>query len=401
MRRLRVKLGDPPVIHTVREGGYRIGEPDAPAPHRVHAAIAPAHPARTHAAARSPSSTPGHRDPRSALPRRPACSTSTRPRPVHQPAQPRQRDRPGIPRGRRLRPPLQRRLAGLLMALAVMAVVSLALGWLIAGRFLRPLRTITATAQDISASNLHRRLGLHGRDDEFTELGGTLDDLFARLEASFEAQRHFIANASHELRTPLTAERDPAPGRAHRPRRRPCRPCGRPAKRCSHSANSRNASSTALLTLASSQRGIDQQTPRPRRHHPHRAPHPRAEAERRGIRLDATLEAARPRRPEPGAKPGDEPRRQRHPTQRARRARRDPHGHPYSRCGPDGRQHRDDRPRRARWSTCSSRSGNSAPNGSTTPKGTDSALPSCAPSPVRTAPHSPPTPALTVASTSR
>ena len=86
-------------------------------------------------------------------------------------------------------------------------VVAVALGWLIAGRFLRPLRRITATARDISASNLSRRLSITGREDELTELGETLDDLFARLEASFQAQRHFVANASHELRTPLTAER--------------------------------------------------------------------------------------------------------------------------------------------------------------------------------------------------
>jgi signal transduction histidine kinase len=93
------------------------------------------------------------------------------------------------------------------IGLAVMVVISFVLGWLIAGRFLRPLRTITATARDISASNLHRRLGLRGRDDEFTELADTLDDLFGRLETSFESQRRFVANASHELRTPLTAER--------------------------------------------------------------------------------------------------------------------------------------------------------------------------------------------------
>ena len=93
------------------------------------------------------------------------------------------------------------------IALAVMVLLALAGGWLIAGRLLRPLRTITATARDISASNLNRRLGLGGREDEFAELGETLDDLFGRLEASFESQRHFVANASHELRTPLTAER--------------------------------------------------------------------------------------------------------------------------------------------------------------------------------------------------
>jgi len=94
-----------------------------------------------------------------------------------------------------------------ILALGAMVLLALAGGWLIAGRLLRPLRTITATARDISASNLNRRLGLGGRDDEFAELGETLDDLFGRLEASFESQRHFVANASHELRTPLTAER--------------------------------------------------------------------------------------------------------------------------------------------------------------------------------------------------
>jgi signal transduction histidine kinase len=95
----------------------------------------------------------------------------------------------------------------IVIALTIMAALSLAVGWLIAGRFVRPLRAIIIAARDISASNLHRRLGVRGRGDEFTELGQTLDGLFARLEASFQAQRHFIANASHELRTPLTAGR--------------------------------------------------------------------------------------------------------------------------------------------------------------------------------------------------
>jgi signal transduction histidine kinase len=93
------------------------------------------------------------------------------------------------------------------IALPVVVLLAVVGGWLIAGRLLRPLRTITATARDISATNLSRRLSLGGRDDEFAELGETLDDLFGRLEAAFESQRHFVANASHELRTPLTAER--------------------------------------------------------------------------------------------------------------------------------------------------------------------------------------------------
>ena len=92
-------------------------------------------------------------------------------------------------------------------ALIVLVVLAVVLGWLVAGRLLRPLRTITATARHISADNLHERLNLAGADDELTELGATLDDLFGRLETSFESQRPFVARASHELRTPLTVER--------------------------------------------------------------------------------------------------------------------------------------------------------------------------------------------------
>jgi signal transduction histidine kinase len=92
-------------------------------------------------------------------------------------------------------------------ALAVIAVAAAAIGWMIAGRVLRPLSTITAAARRIAASSLHERLALEGPDDELKELADTLDNLLARLEASFDAQRRFAANASHELRTPLTRER--------------------------------------------------------------------------------------------------------------------------------------------------------------------------------------------------
>jgi signal transduction histidine kinase len=93
------------------------------------------------------------------------------------------------------------------IALAIMAVVSIALGWFIAGRVLRPLRAITASVRDISANNLHERLALRGPDDELRELGDTFNQLLARLDGSFSAQRRFIANASHELRTPLARQR--------------------------------------------------------------------------------------------------------------------------------------------------------------------------------------------------
>jgi signal transduction histidine kinase len=142
-------------------------------------------------------------------------------------------------------------------AFAVIAMLSLGAGWLIAGRFVRPLRMIITTARDISASNLHRRLGVRGSRDEFTELGETLDDLFARLEASFQAQRHFIANASHELRTPLTAGRallqvaltDPEP--TVETLRATC-------EELVELGGQQERLIVALLALASSQRGIGQ-----------------------------------------------------------------------------------------------------------------------------------------------
>ncbi|MEN3309522.1 MAG: hypothetical protein V7603_5724 [Micromonosporaceae bacterium] len=93
------------------------------------------------------------------------------------------------------------------VGLAVMAVVSTALGWVVAGRALRPLRTMTTMTRRVSERNLHQRLAVAGPRDELTELADTIDGLLARLERAFEAQRRFIANASHELRTPLAMMR--------------------------------------------------------------------------------------------------------------------------------------------------------------------------------------------------
>jgi signal transduction histidine kinase len=90
-----------------------------------------------------------------------------------------------------------------LIGLAAMAAVSGGLGWIVAGRVLSPLRTITSVTRRISEQNLHERLALPGPRDELVELGDTIDDLLARLEAAFAARRRFVANASHELRTPL------------------------------------------------------------------------------------------------------------------------------------------------------------------------------------------------------
>jgi signal transduction histidine kinase len=102
---------------------------------------------------------------------------------------------------------LGRLLAISWVVLALTTLGAAVLGWFAAGRLLAPLRSMTATARTISAGSLDQRLAVAGPNDEFKQLGDTLDDLFGRLEASFTAQRRFVANASHELRTPLTVER--------------------------------------------------------------------------------------------------------------------------------------------------------------------------------------------------
>jgi two-component system sensor histidine kinase VanS len=84
-----------------------------------------------------------------------------------------------------------------------MTVVSIALGWLVAGRVLHPLRAMTAATRQISERNLNERLALAGPRDELKNLADTIDGLLTRLEAHVGEQQRFAANASHELRTPL------------------------------------------------------------------------------------------------------------------------------------------------------------------------------------------------------
>ena len=102
---------------------------------------------------------------------------------------------------------LHRLLVELIVALGAMTIVSVAAGWLLAGRALRPLRDITATARRVSGENLGERIGLKGPADELKELADTFDGMLGRLDAAFGSQRHFVANASHELRTPLAIMR--------------------------------------------------------------------------------------------------------------------------------------------------------------------------------------------------
>ncbi|MFF3438597.1 sensor histidine kinase [Streptosporangium sp. NPDC002721] len=93
------------------------------------------------------------------------------------------------------------------LTVGILTLVSLAVGWLVAVRILRPVHRITATARRLSLSNLHERIALTGPKDELKELADTFDAMLDRLERSVEGQRRFIANASHELRTPLAVQR--------------------------------------------------------------------------------------------------------------------------------------------------------------------------------------------------
>ncbi len=98
------------------------------------------------------------------------------------------------------------------IALLVVGAIAVAFGWLLAGRLLQPLHTITETAQRIASApaaerNLHERIALRGPKDEVKQLADTFDVMLERLDHSFDGRRRFIANASHELRTPLTVNR--------------------------------------------------------------------------------------------------------------------------------------------------------------------------------------------------
>jgi signal transduction histidine kinase len=94
-----------------------------------------------------------------------------------------------------------------LISLVVVGHVAGGLGWLLAGRALRPLQKVTATARRVADRSLDERIALSGPDDEIKDLADTFDAMLERLDRSFDGQRRFVANASHELRTPLTINR--------------------------------------------------------------------------------------------------------------------------------------------------------------------------------------------------
>jgi signal transduction histidine kinase len=102
---------------------------------------------------------------------------------------------------------LRAMLLASLVALGVIGVAAGGFGWLLAGRALRPLQDITATARRVADRNLQERIALEGPDDELKDLADTFDAMLERLDRAFDSQRRFVANASHELRTPLTINR--------------------------------------------------------------------------------------------------------------------------------------------------------------------------------------------------
>jgi signal transduction histidine kinase len=183
-------------------------------------------------------------------------------------------------------------LLGSCITLVAMIGVSILLGWLIAGRVLRPLRTITDAARSISENDLHQRLALPGPRDELTELGDTIDGLLERLERAFDSQRRFVANASHELRTPLTVDRATLQVALADPNitldslRAACGDvleAGRQQERLID----------ALLALARSQRGLDHLEPVDLAAVTSEALHTHeADAASRGVHVDSSLGAA-------------------------------------------------------------------------------------------------------------
>jgi signal transduction histidine kinase len=149
---------------------------------------------------------------------------------------------------------------GSLIGLAVLTVLSAALGWLMAGRVLRPVRDITGAARRASERHLHERINLGGPEDELKELADTFDDMLERLDQAFAAQRQFVANASHELRTPLTSMRTAIDVVLAKPTRTAAQ-LEALAERVRRAVDRAELVVDALLTLAVSDQGTEELEP--------------------------------------------------------------------------------------------------------------------------------------------
>ncbi|HEV2934114.1 MAG TPA: HAMP domain-containing sensor histidine kinase [Streptosporangiaceae bacterium] len=147
-----------------------------------------------------------------------------------------------------------------LAALAAVAFGSACLGWIVAGRVLRPVHAITAAARRASEQNLGERIALAGPHDELKELADTFDAMLERLDAAFASQRRFVANASHELRTPLTVMRTAIDVTLAKPDRTPAQ-LEAMAAEVRQAVDRAEALIEALLTLARSDRGTGPREP--------------------------------------------------------------------------------------------------------------------------------------------
>jgi signal transduction histidine kinase len=146
------------------------------------------------------------------------------------------------------------------IGLGVLTIAAAGLGWLVAGRALRPVRSITEAARQASELRLGQRLALTGPDDELKELADTFDLMLERLDAAFTSQKRFVANAAHELRTPLTAMRTAIEVTLSRPTRTP-EELEAMAARVKRSVDRAEATIEALLTLATSELGPTDRDP--------------------------------------------------------------------------------------------------------------------------------------------
>jgi signal transduction histidine kinase len=140
------------------------------------------------------------------------------------------------------------------VGLGVVIVGAAGLGWLLAGRALSPVRSITEAAQKASELRLGQRLALTGPEDEFKQLADTFDLMLERLDAAFTSQKHFVANAAHELRTPLTAMRTSIEVTLSKTQRTP-EQLEEMAEQVRDSIERAEATIEALLTLATSELG--------------------------------------------------------------------------------------------------------------------------------------------------